>query len=189
MSQIRPGYEWNTDAGVAHSAEVIQTQTPINPGNSGGPLINDDGQLFGINSFIKPGEGLNFAVSVDEVKLLLQRGSARLLESRTTKPETCVVKVVFEGRNDLDDSDVQTIDRNCDSIADAALIIPDDLAKPFEFRFDDEQSGQINAIILDNDIDGSWDISYWDTTGDRKYDMIGHHPDGKILPSSLEPPA
>jgi S1-C subfamily serine protease len=73
VSQLRPDYEWVTESGLTHKADVIQTQTPINPGNSGGPLLDDDGRMIGVNSFFASGQGLNFAVSVDEVKLFMVR--------------------------------------------------------------------------------------------------------------------
>jgi serine protease Do len=50
----------------------IQTDAPLNPGNSGGPLVDIDGNLVGINTFMlsKGGgsEGLGFAIPAPIVK-------------------------------------------------------------------------------------------------------------------------
>ncbi len=50
----------------------IQTDAPINPGNSGGPLVDVDGHVVGINTFILTqsggNEGLGFAIPSDVVR-------------------------------------------------------------------------------------------------------------------------
>jgi serine protease Do len=50
----------------------IQTDAPINPGNSGGPLVDPEGHLMGINTFILSqsggSEGLGFAIPSNIVK-------------------------------------------------------------------------------------------------------------------------
>ena len=81
VSQIRDNYQWSGGDQVIRRAKVIQTQTPINPGNSGGPLLDDDGRLIGINSFGRSGgQGLNYAVAVDEIQKFLQRRETRVAQ-------------------------------------------------------------------------------------------------------------
>ncbi len=52
----------------------LQTDVPINPGNSGGPLIDQKGEIVGINNFKVGGfEGLGFAIASDEVSQISGR--------------------------------------------------------------------------------------------------------------------
>jgi len=55
--------------GIEDYEDFIQTDAPINPGNSGGALINDRGELVGINTAIlthgSGSEGIGFAVPSD----------------------------------------------------------------------------------------------------------------------------
>ena len=63
VSQLRRDYEAHFGDRTIR-ATVIQTQTPINPGNSGGPLLDDNGNLIGVNAFVnREAQGLNYELA------------------------------------------------------------------------------------------------------------------------------
>jgi len=55
----------------------IQTDAPINPGNSGGPLVNANGEVVGMNTFILSqsggNEGLGFAIPCATVRTVVRQ--------------------------------------------------------------------------------------------------------------------
>ncbi len=58
---------------IRDGLKFIQIDAAINPGNSGGPLVNDKGEVIGVNSFIVRGaDNLGFALPVSYLRAALQ---------------------------------------------------------------------------------------------------------------------
>ena len=58
---------------VREGLKYIQIDAAINPGNSGGPLVNENGEIIGVNSFIiRGGDNLGFALPVNYLREALQ---------------------------------------------------------------------------------------------------------------------
>ena len=127
ISQFRPDYEWVTDMGVVHKADVIQTQTPINPGNSGGPLFSSLGKMIGVNSFVdSEGDGLNYAVAISAVMEFIESGIAYKEAPKAENPTSS------EGvPMDVDEDGYEET-----------------------LAFDDNQNGIFDEYVIDADKDG-----------------------------------
>jgi S1-C subfamily serine protease len=55
-------------------SNLIQTDAIINPGNSGGPLINENGEVIGINTVkLTSADGIGFAIPINVVKPIVER--------------------------------------------------------------------------------------------------------------------
>jgi hypothetical protein len=182
ISQYRPGYNWTTDD-TKHKADVIQTQTPINPGNSGGPLVDDNGLLLGVNTFKATGEGLNFAVSVDEVKKFVGRTSN---ETSGSPKGTCEVKEISRFRNRDNNATVISYDTRCTGTAQAYYTIPDNKTEAITLSKDRNEDGRIDVIYFDFKRQGKWDLSFWDETYSGRWTLVGYHLDGGITPTQFE---
>jgi S1-C subfamily serine protease len=213
------GYAWTFTQGIISGVRTIktesehytavQTQTPINPGNSGGPLLNSEGEVVGINTWVRdisniekkqvdgedlaisrPAQGLNFAVSARDLRGFLSdvsngRVTNLVLRIPTVSPG-CSGQTVFNGRTKSNDAALRTFSLKCDGVADAWELFPDDKSKPIEFHVDTDRSGKSSIVVFSNTGTGKWESSLWDFFRDQTYAVIGHHDDGKIQPTRFE---
>ena len=139
VSQKIDNYEWSyPNSENINNADIIQTQTPINPGNSGGPLINDDGEVVGVNTFIADADGINFAVSINEVIDLVQNGPVVEIQ-----PETTCKKILMRSldKNKNGTNDIFTYDRDCNGIEDIIY-------------YDENEDGIDDQILMDSNENG-----------------------------------
>jgi serine protease Do len=64
--------------GIEEYEDFIQTDAPINPGNSGGALVNEHGQLIGINTAIiahgsQGNQGIGFAIPANMARNVMEQ--------------------------------------------------------------------------------------------------------------------
>ena len=182
VSQIRHDYAWSAEDKLEHKATVIQTQTPINPGNSGGPLLDDNLLVIGINSFISDGEGLNFAVSAEDVTAMLA-----LTADRAAPPSSvCETKELSSGRSKKPKGDEYILDTNCDEKADTVVTVPFDRREPITYLVDNDGDGRFDAVLVDDGQDDQLDLAMYDTDGDGKLDLEGYYRPGDTKPYRYE---
>jgi S1-C subfamily serine protease len=189
ISQYRQGYEWQAEGDpIKHKADIIQTQTPINPGNSGGPLLGDSGNVIGVNSFKASGEGLNFAVSVDEVRKFIGRAGSRIAQApKAPKSDTgCKPKELSKFRSEQNNATVVSFDMFCTGKDTGELVTPDDQTQAIFLRVDRNGDGRVDLIIFDLKRSGRWDLSFWDENSNGQWTLVGYHDDGSLKPTRFE---
>jgi hypothetical protein len=104
VSSIRTSKELRDLKVVDVEGTWLQTTTPISPGNSGGPLVNQRGELVGMNTMtLVIGQNLNFAISSLDVAEALKTKPDRVMafSPENTPP---VSKAVGQGREKLIDA-------------------------------------------------------------------------------------
>lgn len=99
--------------------QFIQTDAAINPGNSGGPLLNDQGEVIGMNTAIrKDAQGLGFAIPVET----FSRIASQLFEDGEVQHPYLGIQMVLL-TDDLRDRLSQDTDLNLDLTDQTGVII------------------------------------------------------------------
>ncbi len=105
--------------------QFIQTDAAINPGNSGGPLLNDRGEVIGMNTAIRANaQGLGFAIPIETAK----RIADQLFETGEVKHPFLGIQMV-----ELDADVVDSIKQEQD----------------LPFEFDDDLTGVLIVGVME----------------------------------------
>ena len=201
VTQIRPNYKWNYE-NSSHKANVIQHEVPTNPGNSGGPLLDENGLMVGVNSFVMLDTQLiNFSVAIEEVEAFLKE------EIKEDKPEyikkkkkptyitkkckekskylqkKCVKKQTSKAGDDIKKTYPGAIvgDANNNGKEDTWYVDENKNGKIDTAFVDDNEDGIIEAIMLDDNENGIWEIIIFDEDLDGNPDIgiMDRDEDGK----------
>ena len=201
VTQIRPNYKWDYE-NSSHKANVIQHEVPTNPGNSGGPLLDENGLMVGVNSFVRIDTQLiNFSVAIEEVEAFLKE------EIKEDKPEyikkkkkptyitkkckektkylqkKCVKKQTSKAGDGIKKTYPNAIpgDANNNGIEDTWYVDENKNGKIDTAFVDDNEDGIIEAIMLDDNENGIWEIIIFDEDLDGNPDIgiMDRDEDGK----------
>lgn len=146
ISQIRPDYEWSYEK-TLHKADTIQTQTPISPGNSGGPLLNKNGELIGVNSFILDGksQNINYAVSISSIKPFIKN------DDKFIK-----AKMIDQYGREINET-MRLVDIDQDGYRETLGIDSNNDGVPDIIKIDVNKDGKFDEIHTDLNFDGELD--------------------------------
>ena len=188
VGQVRPNYDWRYK-GSRHKANVIQTDANINPGNSGGPLFNKNKELIGVNTFTDKGEGLNFAIGVDDVVDFINEKPKPIKKKKSKyiqkkeKGNTWIKKknkkILEKGSIDL--TNAKEIDLNKNGKIDTWLVDENNNGIYEKGYLDENEDGVIEVVGIDKNEDNNFEIILIDTNNNGNPDEaeIDDDEDGK----------
>jgi S1-C subfamily serine protease len=166
VSQFRKNHKWFIDH-FDFLADVIQTQTPVSPGNSGGPVFNRRGRLIGIHSYRSVNTGINFAISINEIRSFLNASdqwaepdTISLLNQIMDKQKPVIKMKDTDGDGK---TDVLQVDFDQDGFAEINIYDKDNNGSFEYYEFDDDDDGIIDEIGIDTNNDGKPDHFVRDT--------------------------
>ncbi len=130
--------------------DLIQTDAAINPGNSGGPLVNQRGEVIGINTLVRsgPGAGLGFAIPIN----LARRVSEQLLrDGQVVHPYLGVQLVPLNARiareHNRDPNSLLELPERSGALVQAVL--PDSPAEQAGLKRGDLVIGTDEVLVID----------------------------------------
>ena len=187
VSQLRPDYKWRYKSS-SHFATVIQTTTQINPGNSGGPLFNKKKELVGVNTFTAEGEGLNFAISVDDLVVFLNEDlkpykknkKSKYIKKKDKGSTWIKKKDKKENKGSIDFSNATEADINNNGVIDT-WGIDENKNGIFEIVYSDfDENGLIELVAIDKNEDKNFEILVFDEDENGNPDLaeIDENEDG-----------
>lgn len=172
ISNIRKNYDFEK---FDLKADLIQNTAPILGGSSGGPLLNERGQLIGVNTIGDPSANFNFAVGINHVRNLLEK------VPHSIKLNVDKIKTVNEKELSKQFTNITPGDYNDNGIIDEWSVDTNNNDINDTLYVDDDEDGRIERIYIDSNENDKWDLIVFDDDldGNPNRQVIDNDEDGK----------
>ena len=172
ISNIRKNYDFKK---FDLKADLIQNTAPILGGSSGGPLLNERGQIIGVNTIGDSSANFNFAVGVNHIRNLLEK------VPHSIKFNIDKIKTVNEKELSKQFTNITPGDHNDNSIIDQWSVDTNNNNINDTLYVDDDEDGRIERIYIDSNENDKWDLIVYDDDldGNPNRQVIDNDEDGK----------
>jgi hypothetical protein len=187
VREVRRGFTWTADDGVAHRADVVQMQTPVSPGDTGGPALNDAGELIGVGT-----SGRQSEVSLPSLRrrcgacsLWADRASVRARVIDAPQKAACAPVRTSSKRTKKGDGTMIAFDADCNGKPDTTLVVPDSRSVATLMMVDRNENGRTDVVYVDQNNDMKFDYALFDTNEDGRTDLIGYDLNDDLEPQRI----
>ncbi|MDA7462653.1 serine protease [Candidatus Pelagibacter ubique] len=172
ISNIRKNYDFKK---FDLKADLIQNTAPILGGSSGGPLLNERGQIIGVNTIGDSSANFNFAVGVNHIRNLLEK------VPHSIKFNLDKIKTVNEKELSKQFTNITPGDYNNNGIIDEWSVDTNNNNINDTLYVDDDEDGRIERIYIDSNENDKWDLIVYDDDldGNPNRQVIDNDEDGK----------
>ena len=178
ISNIRKNYDFEK---FGLKADLIQNTAPILGGSSGGPLLNERGQIIGVNTIGDPSANFNFAVGVNHVRNLLEK-VPHSIKLNLDKIKTVNEKELSKQFTNITPGDYNengiidewSVDTNNNDINDTLYVDDDEDGRIERIYIDSNENDKWDLIVFDDDLDGKPNRQVIDNDEDGEYDTIAY---------------
>ena len=172
ISNIRKNYDFKK---FDLKADLIQNTAPILGGSSGGPLLNERGQIIGVNTIGDSSANFNFAVGVNHIRNLLEK------VPHSIKFNLDKIKTVNEKELSKQFTNITPGDYNDNGIIDEWSVDTNNNNINDTLYVDDDEDGRIERIYIDSNENDKWDLIVYDDDldGNPNRQVIDNDEDGK----------
>jgi len=146
-------------------AKWLQFTAPISPGNSGGPVLNAEGKVIGITTFLlQLGQNLNFALAINEIKRAISTTpKMTMAEFTRSNPQadyftalSAEIPVRYDGVSGIYDISYGVNPESRAPYSGSVIVVPDGPAYWVAWKFFGSPGYEGIGLVVDNTLCVGW---------------------------------